>query len=125
MRTLFAITCLAVTVIAASSLLLALMRVLRGKSVKVLRNTGLLAVMIFALWQCYLLKPALAVWSAYLCLPAAIAGALLILLSGADGMVSDEPEDGPERRIPAMAKRWPQARDEEEELKFAVGGRVA
>jgi hypothetical protein len=82
--------------------------------------------MILALWQSYRLNPVPAAWIAYLCVPGAIAGALLILLSGIRDIRSDEPNDGPERRVPAMAMRLPQTQDEEEELKLAAGGgRVA
>jgi hypothetical protein len=82
--------------------------------------------MILALWQSYLLNPVPAAWIAYLCVPGAIAGVLLILLSGIRDIRSDEPNDGPERRVPAMAMRLPQTQDEEEELKLAAGGgRVA
>jgi hypothetical protein len=126
MRTLFAFTSLALALASALFLLIAFVRILRGKNVKVLRSAAIMALMIFALWQSYLLNPAPAAWIAYLCVPAAIAGALLILLSGVHDMRSDEPDDGPERRIPAMALRAPQPQEEDEDLKFAAGGgRVA
>lgn len=128
MRTLFAIACLAVAVTSALFLLLAFVRILRGKTVGILKSAAALVLMIFALWQSYLLKPVPTVWIVYACVPAAIAGALLILLSGGREMRSDEPGEGPERRVPAMALRVPQTQDqdEDEELKVAVGGgRVA
>ena len=126
MRTLLAIASLTVALACALFLLIAFVRVLRGKDGKVLRSAAVLALMVFALWQSYLLNPVPAAWTAYLCVPSAIAGALLILLSGVDDMRSDEPNDGPERRAPAMAMRAPEKQDEEEELKVvAGGGRVA
>jgi hypothetical protein len=126
MRTLFAIACLAVAVTSALFLLLAFVRVLQGKTVGILKNAAALVLMIFALWQSYLVKPIPTVWIVYACVPAAIAGALLILLSGVREIASDEPGDGPERRVPAMALRVPQTQGEEEEVKVAVGGgRVA
>ena len=107
-------------------LLVAFVRVLRGKNAKALKSAAILVLMIFALWQSYLLNPVPAAWLAYLWVAAAIAGALLILLSGVQDARSDEPDDGPERRVPAMAKRLPHQQDEEEELRIAGGGgRVA
>jgi hypothetical protein len=126
MRTLFAITSLTVSLACALFLLIVFVRVLRGKDGKVLRSAAILTLMVFALWQSYLLNPVPAAWIAYLCVPAAIAGALLVLLSGVHDMRSDEPDDGPERRVPAMAMRVPEGQDEEEESKVvAGGGRVA
>ena len=127
MRTLFSIFCISVALTSASFLLLAFVRVLRGKQVGTLRSAAVMVLMIFALWQSYLLKPMPTVWAVYACIPAAIAGALLILLSGVREMASNEPPgEGPERRVPAMALRVPQTQAEEEELKIAIGGdRVA
>ena len=126
MRTLFALASLTVALTCALFLLIAFVGVLRGKNGKVLRSAAILTLMVFALWQSYLLNPLLASWTAYLCVPAAIAGALLILLSGVHDLRSDEPDDGPERRVPAMAMRLPNTQDEDEELKLgAGGGRVA
>jgi hypothetical protein len=123
MKALFAIACLAVAATSAWFLLSAFVRVLRGKKTQILRNAAAMVLMIFALWQSYLLKPAPTVWMVYACVPAAIAGALLILLSGIREVTSYEPGEGPERRVPAMALRVPQPQHEEEELKVAVGGR--
>jgi hypothetical protein len=125
MRTLFALASLTVALTCALFLLIAFVGVLRGKNGKVLRSAAILTLMVFALWQSYLLNPLLASWTAYLCVPAAIAGALLILLSGIRDLRSDEFDDGPERRVPAMAMRVPEAQDEEELKVVAGGGHVA
>jgi peptidoglycan/LPS O-acetylase OafA/YrhL len=126
MRTLFALTFLAAAMASALFLLVAFVRVLRSRTVRASRSAVVLVLMILALWQSYRLNPVPAAWIAYLCVPGAIAGALLILLSGVRDLRSDEPNDGPERRVRAMAMRLPQTQDEEEELTFAAGGgRVA
>jgi hypothetical protein len=125
MRTLLAITCLAAAATSAWSVLLAFVRVLRGKKAGILRNGAALVLMVFALWQSYLLEPVPTAMIVYGCVPAAIAGALLIVLSGVPEMTSDEPGDGPERRVPAMALRVRQTQVEEEKLKVAMGARCA
>jgi hypothetical protein len=127
MRTFFAIACLALAMTCASLLLFGFLQAVRGKKTRILRSAAALILMIFALWQSYLLMPVPTVWIAYACTPAAIAGALLILLSGVREMTSDEPSDGPERRIPAMAMRVPQpCGEKEEDMDVAMGGgRVA
>jgi hypothetical protein len=82
MRTLIAIACLVVAMTSLLFLLISFVRVLGGKKVGGLRSAGALVLMIFVLWQSYLLEPVLTVSILYACVPAALAGALLILLSG-------------------------------------------
>jgi hypothetical protein len=113
----------AVAASAALTLLLSVIGVLRRREPTPRKWAGMVALMMMALWCLRPLSTAATTPLLYLCVPAALVGALLILLFSSERPTFGAPHQGPDRHVPAMAKRPVSAREDLEETCEVIDAR--
>jgi hypothetical protein len=96
---------------AAITLLSSVIGVVRRRRPKPWKWAAMVALMMIALWCLHSLTPGATTPLLYLCVPAALVGALLIPLGSSKGPTFGAPHQGPDRHLPAMAKRLASARE--------------
>ena len=114
-----------IAVLCGLLLLLWIIQALRGKRAISGRMAATIVGMSGALWQAYVLNPAVGINLAYFLGPIALVSVLLILSRGLKDAMSEPPSEGPDVKIPAVAMRrsagMSQELHEEQKKKIAAG----
>ncbi|HET8921590.1 MAG TPA: hypothetical protein VFN26_01190 [Candidatus Acidoferrum sp.] len=95
------------------------LRAFRGRPLFLGRTTGVAALASLAVWQIYVLSPTLGRRYAKFVLPVVVVAFLSTFFWNVREALGRSPSDGPDVKIPAMAKRKENPEDQEERRKTA------
>ena len=95
------------------------LRAFRGSPFLLGRTTGVAVLACLAVWQIYLLNPAVGAQLAKFVLPFVVVAFLFAFFRNVREALRRSPSDGPDMKIPAMAKRREKLEDQEERRKTA------